>query len=135
MIVGIGIDIVEISRVEHLVSDEAVENRFKKRILSQREIQEYDALVSVSPEKSHRFLAKRFAVKESVAKAFGTGFRGGLRYQHIGVEHDSLGKPILVLEGFAERLCQRLEITNHLLTLSDELHYVVAMALFEKGVC
>lgn len=133
MIAGIGIDVVEISRIERLTENEAVTRRFKNRILSQQEQQEYESWIAKNPEQGHRFLAKRFAVKESVAKAFGTGFRGGLRYQHIGVAHDALGKPILVLEGYAKELSQTLNIGNSFLTLSDEQHYVVAMTLFEKG--
>jgi holo-[acyl-carrier protein] synthase len=86
MIVGIGTDLVEIPRIERAL--DRFGERFARRILADSEFREY--LRNARPA---AFLAKRFAAKEAFSKAMGTGLRHPVRWRHIIVGHDRLGKP------------------------------------------
>lgn len=129
MIAGIGVDIVEIARITKLCEEDSVSSRFAQRILTPKELEEYRQLLGNGSKSPERFLAKRFAVKEAAAKALGTGFRQGLRYQHIGVEHDTLGKPLLTWYEAGDEIRQRQGVTVSHVSISDERAYVVAMVL------
>lgn len=124
-IVGIGTDIVEIERMEAVVSRTGA--KIARRILSPNELLQYQ-----QHNKPVRFLAKRFAVKEAVSKAFGTGIRNGLTFSQVEVCNDALGKPSLQLIAQAAELASRLKITRMHVTLADERCYVYAMVIFEK---
>lgn len=119
MIVGIGTDIVRIARFETMLERHGA--RVAERILSAEELAEFAAAARPA-----RFLAKRFAVKEAVAKAFGTGFRDGLSLRHIGVRNDALGKPSLRFYGRAEELCAQLGVVESHVSIADEHDYAVA---------
>lgn len=119
MIVGIGTDIVRIARFEAML--ERYGRRVAERILSADELLEY-----ADSARPASFLAKRFAVKEAVAKAFGTGFRNGLSLRHIGVQHDALGKPSLCFYAHAETLLETLGVGDTHVSVADEDDYAVA---------
>ncbi len=87
-ILGLGTDIVEIERIEGVISRSG--DRLARRVLSENEWRQYQ-----THQQPVRFLAKRFAVKEAAAKAFGTGIRGGLAFNQFEVYNDALGKPEL----------------------------------------
>lgn len=90
MIVGIGLDIVEIERIEKLRHRQA---RFPERVLTGAELQTYEAL----PERRKtEFLAGRFASKEAYAKARGTGIGKELSFQDIDIAADQRGKPHII---------------------------------------
>ncbi|MBS7345006.1 MAG: holo-ACP synthase [Caryophanon sp.] len=93
MIKGIGLDIIELVRVEKIMTRTP---RFVERILSVRERAMYDAL---SHKRKVEFLAGRFAAKEAYAKANGTGIREGCEFLHIEVLRDDLGAPTLYFQG------------------------------------
>lgn len=78
-----------------------------------------------------RFLAKRFAVKEAAAKAFGTGIRNGLAFNQFEVFNDELGKPRLRLWGEALILAENSVAHMHV-TLADERHYACATVILES---
>lgn len=89
MIIGIGTDIVQIERIEKILAKYG--DSFKRKILSVSEIEKCNSL------KSHnhsRFLAKRFAAKEAISKAFGTGIRARLAFKDIVISNDEMGKPV-----------------------------------------
>lgn len=116
---GIGVDMVTISRVADLL--ERYGDRFARRILTDAELAEIE-----THSRPERFLAKRFAAKEAAAKAFGTGFRDGLWFRHIGVTHDATGRPTLDYTGPAQTLArQRGVIASHL-SISDEADLAIA---------
>jgi len=79
------------------------------------------------------FLAKRFAAKEATAKALGTGFRDGLSLQHIAVRNNSLGKPELVFNAYAEQLLSEKNIQTAMLSLSDDGDYATAYVVLVEG--
>lgn len=130
MIVGIGTDIVRIGRFELMLERHGA--RVAERILSADELREFVAGVQVLHVQA-RFLAKRFAVKEAVAKAFGTGFRDGLSLRHIGVDHDALGKPALRFYARAEELCRQLGVAESHVSVADEQDYAVAFVTLSRG--
>lgn len=122
MIYGIGTDIVEIARMRSAWGRHG--ERFARKILTPVEYAAFsDAKQPVY------YLAKRFAAKEAMVKALGTGFRDGIRLTDIGVVHNSAGKPSLLCSGHAETLLQRLHIGACHLSLADERDYAVAFVI------
>lgn len=118
MILGLGTDIVEISRIEEAL---ARTPRLSKRVLQPVELEAFEAASDPA-----RFLAKRFAAKEAAVKALGTGIGHGVGWQQLRIEHDPRGKPLLVVEGHAAEIAAEMGIEHWLLSYSDERHYVVA---------
>lgn len=93
-ILGIGIDLIAVDRIRS--SLEKYGDRFKRRIFSPKEIEYCDS----RPHPALHYAA-RFAAKEAYVKALGTGFRFGIKHSEIEIEHDKLGKPVLVVQGNA----------------------------------
>ena len=125
MIVGIGVDIAETARVEKLIAKFG--QRFARRILTTDELLEFDRR-----KHSSSYLATRFAAKEAVAKALGTGIGEQLGFHSIQIDNDEKGKPLLRFMGTAVDLIAGLNIKNAMISLSDEKHYVVAMVVLES---
>lgn len=124
-ILGLGTDIVEIARIDAAVTRSG--DRLAKRVLSENEWATWQ-----SHQQPVRFLAKRFAVKEAAAKAFGTGIRNGLAFNQFEVFNDELGKPRLRLWGEAQRLAENLGVGSIHVTLADERHYACATVIIEN---
>jgi len=124
MIFGIGTDIVEVARIESSLAQFG--DVFAKRILTADEF----AAFAVNQTKP-RFLAKRFAAKEAFSKAFGTGIRGVLTFQSIGVTHDALGKPLLVFSAELQSLLNTKNITYQHISISDEKNLAAAFVVLE----
>ncbi|UYU31058.1 holo-ACP synthase [Siccibacter colletis] len=124
-ILGLGTDIVEIARIEAVISRSG--DRLAQRVLSDYEWTQYQA-----HQQPVRFLAKRFAVKEAAAKAFGTGIRNGLAFNQFEVFNDALGKPRLRLRDEAERLAEQMGVKSVHVTLADERHYACATVIIES---
>jgi holo-[acyl-carrier protein] synthase len=125
MIIGIGVDIAETARVDRI--SEKFGDRFASRVLTEDEMCEYR-----ERNNSSSYLALRFAAKEAVAKACGTGIGKQLGFHSMQIEHDAQGKPVLRFLDSAQELVNRLQVRNALISLSDERHYVVAMAVLES---
>ena len=125
MIYGIGTDLVEPSRIARLL--EKYGERFAKRLLTESEWPEY--LVSGQPA---MFLAKRFAAKEALSKAIGTGLRYPVSLSHISVTHDQRGKPCFEFHPDLSALVRNEGITSHHLSISDELNLACAFVILEK---
>ncbi len=125
MIVGIGVDIAETVRFEKLSAKFG--ERFARRILTDDELAEFDRR-----KQSNIYLATRFAAKEAVAKALGSGIGEQLGFHSIQIDNDTQGKPLLRFLGSATDLITDLKIKNAMISLSDEKHYVVAMVVLES---
>ncbi|AIR85359.1 holo-ACP synthase [Erwinia sp. S63] len=123
-ILGLGSDIVEIERIAGVI--ERSGDRLARRVLSEAEWQQYQA-----HQQPVRFLAKRFAVKEAAAKAFGTGIRGGLAFNQFEVYNDALGKPGLRFFEQAKVIASQLGVKHVHVTLADERHYACATVIIE----
>ncbi len=124
MIFGIGTDIVAVARLATMLE------RHGERGIEKLLAPEERADCRASPDAA-RFLAKRFAAKEALGKALGTGLRMPTLLPAIAVTHDALGKPIF---RFAPELDAHLAAQNlhaHL-SISDERDYAVAFVVVEK---
>ena len=122
MVVGIGTDIVDVVRVEETLA--RLGEAFSSRILTDEELLE----LKEAPFPG-RFLAKRFAAKEAVGKALGTGIGQGVSWHHIAVTHNELGAPgLLLTERAAERLAE-LGGRDAQISISDEKAYAVAFVV------
>lgn len=124
MICGLGVDIIQISRISEALSRTP---GLAKRVLTEAEYQQF--LQSRDPE---RFLAKRFAAKEAVVKALGTGIGQGVSWQQLQIDKTALGKPLVTLSGYAKSYADELNIRYWHLSYTDEKAYVVAMAIAES---
>lgn len=126
MIIGLGIDMVDIRRIEKLL--ENYDARFEAKVFSA--IEQEKAKSSRNPAASY---AKRFAAKEACAKALGTGFRDGLFLQHIAIENDTNGAPKIILKGAAEERLKAITPagkTAHIhVSLTDEPPYALAQVI------
>lgn len=120
-VIGVGTDIVSIERIERIHARHG--ERFECRILADGERRARPAHGVAA------FLAKRFAAKEALAKALGTGFTDGVHLSEIEVVHNSKGRPGLALHGTTRSLAERLGVREMHLSLADERHYAVAHVL------
>ncbi len=131
MILGIGIDLVDITRINNL--NNKYPTKFVKRILAQKELGIYENILFSpvrSHEKANRFLAKRFAAKEAVSKAFGTGLRGRLSLKSIEISNDNLGKPYVEILTLKKSSTPPKYKKIHI-SLTDEKNFAQAIAIIE----
>ena len=124
-IFGVGVDIVQMSRVADLY--EKFPNRFPERILTESELKELK-----QQSEPVLFLAKRFAAKEAAAKALGTGFRKGVSFQDFEIQHESGGRPKLLVEGMASQIILDAGVQKLHVSISDEKSYAIANVILEK---
>ena len=123
-VVGIGVDLVECDRIQK--SLDRFGDRFLKRVFTDGEI-EY----SMSMKFPARHLAARFAAKEAVSKAFGTGIGKSMGWRDIDVRKKESGEPYLVFSGGAESLALARSVANARITLSHTDHHAIAMIVLE----
>ncbi len=124
MIYGIGVDIVDISRINEI--QRKYEDAFAKRILTDSEFEKYQA-----HQQPSTFLAKRFASKEAFLKALGIGLFRGVSMNQLSIENDSLGKPSIKCDSEAQAYLTKRSIRKSHLSISDEKKYAVAMVVLE----
>jgi holo-[acyl-carrier protein] synthase len=125
MILGVGIDIIEVARVQ--ASHERFGERFLNRILLADEI-----AYCLSHKNPAPFLAARFAAKEAVSKAFGTGIGASLGWQDIEIRRKESGEPFVVLHGKGKKLFKSRRAKNLLVSLSHTANYAAATAVLER---
>ncbi len=125
MVVGVGIDIIEVSRIQSVA--ERFGDRFLQRILRPSEIAYCQSFRHPAPH-----FAARFAAKEAISKAFGTGIGAALGWQDMEVARRESGQPYLVLhDGGATLLASRGGGTIHL-SLSHTETYASAVAVWDQ---
>lgn len=124
MVIGIGVDIVEIKRIKEAVDRN---DNFIEKLFSKEEI-EYFQSRNMRPE----YIAGRFAAKEAVSKALGTGFRG-FGMKDIVIDRTTLGKPIVVLRGKAKLLAQKCGNYSFHLSISHSQDNAIAYVIMEKN--
>ena len=124
-IFGIGTDIVNIKRMEK--SLKRYGNRFKNNIFSKKEI-----IYCERKKYSGAFYAKRFAAKEALSKALGTGIRKDIKFKNIEIHNDSYGKPSIQLKGtvddYLKKKLKRKKYNIHL-SLSDDKPWAQATVI------
>ena len=125
-LVGIGVDIVDNSRVKKLIRNKA----FISRVYSTKEINQ-----SKKIKNKTNYFSKRFAAKESLSKAIGLGFRKGINFKDISVLNDKYGKPFYELNNNVKKYIyskfkrKRIKIS---LSLADEKKYSIAFSMIHK---
>jgi holo-[acyl-carrier protein] synthase len=124
MIVGTGIDIVNIERIENLMARWG--DLFLGRVFTEREI-----VWCQQRTRAPECFAIRFAAKEAFLKAIGWGLRNGIHWTDIEVENDPMGKPLLSLHRKAKEILETHRIYKALLTLSHDRPYAVAHVILE----
>lgn len=127
MIFGIGTDIVQLSRVESLY--ERYGDAFARRVLMDEEYRLF-----VEAKRPVRFLAMRFAAKEAIVKAMGTGFANGIWVRDVGTVPNSLGQPQVIYSERGRAVCDKLGIGDGHLSLTDEAGLVLAFAVLLKRI-
>ena len=125
-ILGIGVDIVENSRIAKSLKNKL----FIKRIFSNSEI-----LIAKKLRDKKSYYSKRFAAKEAFAKSIGTGFRDDLNYNDISIINDKLGKPSFVINKKIKKIVKKqfkITLFNFFLSISDEKKYSIAYVVLQK---
>ena len=125
-ILGIGVDIIENSRISKSLKNEF----FIKRIFSNKEI-----LTAKKIKNKKNYYSKRFAAKEAFAKSIGTGFRDKLNFKDISIINDNLGKPSFVINEKIKRIIKKqfkVSSFNFFLSISDEKKYSIAYVILQK---
>ena len=125
-ILGIGVDIVENSRITKSLKN----NLFIKRIFSNSEI-----LIAKKIKNKKNFYTKRFAAKEAFAKSVGTGFRNNLNFRDISIVNDKMGKPSFVISEKIKKIVKKefkVSSFNFFLSISDEKKYSIAYVILQK---
>ena len=124
--IGVGVDIVENKRIQKLIKNK----KFISRIFSKKEIEK-----SKKIKNKINYFAKRYAAKESLSKAIGTGFRKGLNFKDISIINDKHGKPHYQLNNNVKKLIyskfkvKKIKIS---LSLADEKKYSIAFSVIHK---
>ncbi|MFW5985112.1 MAG: holo-ACP synthase [Halanaerobiaceae bacterium] len=125
MIKGMGVDLVEVSRIKRIM--EKWEDKFLQRIFTVSEIK-----YCRKSRGTARKFAARFAAKEAVLKMLGTGLRQGITWQDIEVQNDQLGKPEINLSGQAEKIMHQKHINRIHVSLSHENKFAIAQVIGEE---
>jgi holo-[acyl-carrier protein] synthase len=125
-VLGIGVDLVECARIQRAV--DRFGDRFLHRVFTDGEI-EY----SMSMKFPARHLAARFAAKEAVSKAFGTGIGKAMGWRDIDIRKKPSGEPFLVFSGPAKQLAERRGVSVALITLSHTEHHAMATIVLESA--
>lgn len=126
MIFGIGVDVLEAKRI-----DETLE-RFGPRFI-QHLLMPAEQAQLAKTQRPARFLAMRFAAKEAIVKAMGTGFAHGVWIRDVGVVQNSWGKPEVVYSERGEEVRKGLGIGEGHVTLTDEAGLIVAVAVLMRA--
>ncbi len=127
MIFGIGVDVLEAKRVDEVYRRYG--ERFVERLLMPAEREQL-----ARTRRPQRFLAMRFAAKEAIVKAMGTGFAHGVWIRDVGVVQNAWGRPEVVYSERGESLRRSLGIGEGHVTLTDEAGLVVAVAVLLRAV-
>ncbi len=124
MIIGVGIDIVEVDRMGRSLDDK---DGLLDEIFTSSEI-EYCRKKRFPAE----HFAARFCAKEALFKALGEGYRGGMSWREIEIQNDDSGKPQIVISGKVKRLADSLQVGSIFLSISHSRQYAIANVIVES---
>ena len=122
MIFGVGTDIVELSRIQ--ATSDRFGDHFVSRMLMEEERELFDR-----NKWPVRFLAMRFAAKEAVVKAMGTGFAHGVWLRDVGIINNEWGRPLVIWSERGKAVCERMGIGEGHVSLSDDAGLILAFAV------
>jgi holo-[acyl-carrier protein] synthase len=121
-VIGIGVDIIEVARIRASLDRHG--ERFHRRICTENE-----AAYCIRMRDPAPFFAARFAAKEAVSKALGTGIGAQCSWLDIEVRRKASGEPFIVLHGAGAETAKRLGVGRVMITLSHTEHYATAQAV------
>jgi len=124
MIVGMGIDVAEVKRIEAII--ESQKERFLRRVYTLDE----QAYCEQFKNRYERY-AGRFAVKEAAMKALGTGWSRGVRWVDLEVVRQRSGRPTLSLKGEAKKIADALGVKNIAISITHTAEQAIAQVIFE----
>ena len=125
-IIGVGVDIVDNKRIKKSIKNK----KFISRVFSKEEINQSKKMIDKT-----NYFSKRFAAKESLSKAIGTGFRKGLNFKDISIVNDKYGKPHYELNNKVKKLIYSIFKVKKIkisLSLADEKKYSIAFSVIHK---
>jgi holo-[acyl-carrier protein] synthase len=120
-VIAVGTDICDVRRIKDI--EEKYGNRFLQKVFTSREI-----AYCLKKITKHNSLAARFAAKEALLKALGTGLRNGLQWKEIEIDNDPLGKPYFRFYGQLEKILNKQTV---LLSLSHTAENAIAFVIIE----
>ncbi len=126
-IFGVGVDIIKNSRIKKLLKNKT----FIKRVFSKNEIKK-----SLKVKDKTGYFSKRFAAKEALMKAIGTGFRYNVNFKDISIINNKLGKPQIIITNSIKKVLinkSNLKKFRIFLSLSDEKNYSIAFVIVQKN--
>jgi holo-[acyl-carrier protein] synthase len=126
LIIGLGLDIAEIDRIEAAIVRHG--EAFIKRLFTPEETEYCERF-----QNRYERYAARFAAKEAAMKALGTGWRHGIRWRDIEVTREPSGKPTLRLAGVALQFADRMGVRNIALSITHSGNLAIAQVIFENG--
>jgi len=126
VIFGIGIDVLEAARIKKVFDKYG--DHFVERLLMPAERAQM-----AKTKRKERFLAMRFAAKEAIVKAMGTGFAHGVWIRDVGVVQNAWGRPEVVYSPRGDKVRRQLGVGDGHVTLTDEAGLIVAVAVFETA--
>ncbi len=125
MIVGMGIDVAEVPRIDEALNRHG--DRFRQRVFTDGEINYCESKAN----RAERYAA-RFAAKEAAMKALGTGWNHGVRWRDIEVSRRPGGRPTLVLHGKAKEFAEKLGTKNIALSITHTAEQAFAQVILES---
>jgi holo-[acyl-carrier protein] synthase len=126
MIFGIGVDVLETARIARTLARYG--SRFIDHLLMPEELAQLERTA-----RRERFVAMRFAAKEAIVKAMGTGFAHGVWIRDVGVVQNAWGRPEVVFSARGEQVRRALGVGEGHVTLTDEAGLVVAVAVLLRA--
>jgi holo-[acyl-carrier protein] synthase len=126
MIFGIGVDVLSQERVAKVFAKYG--DHFIERLLLPQE-----AAQLALTRRNERFLAMRFAAKEAIVKAMGTGFAHGVWIRDVGIAQNAWGRPEVIYSARGDKVRRRLGVGAGFVTLTDEAGLIVAVAVLERA--
>ena len=124
--IGIGVDIIDNARIRNSIKNK----NFLRKIYGSQELLKSKKILNKT-----NYFAKRFAAKESLSKAIGTGFKDGLNFKDVQILNDKIGKPYYLLDKKLENFIKKkkkLKDFNLFLSISDEKNYSVAFTIIQS---
>ena len=126
-IIGIGVDLVNNNRIKLSIKNK----KFINRIFDKNELLSAEKIFDKT-----NYLSKRFAAKEALAKAIGTGFSDGLNFKDIQILNNKMGKPYYFISSKLKNLIKKkkkIKTFNLFLSISDEKEYSIAFAIIQTS--
>ena len=127
-IIGIGVDLVNNNRIKLSIKNK----KFINRIFDKNELLSAEKIFDKT-----NYLSKRFAAKEALAKAIGTGFSDGLNFKDIQILNNKMGKPYYFISSKLKNLIKKkkkIKTFNLFLSISDEKEYSIAFAIIQTSL-